>query len=192
MSKREEPVLLSAGQEMEGVRAYVGLGSNMGDSRALLAAAREKLDARPELQVTAVSSLYLTEPQGDRDQPFFLNQAICVSCPADMEALDFLQILLDVETSLGRERTPGRRFGPRTMDLDLLLFGNARMDTERLVLPHPRLLERAFALLPLAEIAPGLALPSGQSVEEALAGLSFCLDDGIILQNAGPLVIRDK
>lgn len=153
--------------------AYVGLGSNMGDSRALLEKAVEGIDALLGVSVTALSSLYRTEPQGDTDQPFFLNQVAQLECRADMKPEDLLHALLELENSLGRVRDPARRHGPRSIDLDLLLYGNTRMGSEQLTLPHPRMLERAFVLAPLAEIAPALLLPCGLTVKEALDYISY-------------------
>ena len=97
-----------------------------------------------------------------------------------------LDMMLDAENSLGRVRESGRRFGPRTVDLDLLLFGNEVMNTERLTLPHPRMLERAFVLVPLAEIAPDFVLPHGLSVAEALGRLDYRQQGGILYQG-GPV-----
>jgi 2-amino-4-hydroxy-6-hydroxymethyldihydropteridine diphosphokinase len=164
----------------------VGLGSNLGDGPATLAAARAALEALPGFAVAAASSIYLTEPQGFRPQPFFSNQVLQLACDGAMRAHSLLDALLAAELSLGRERkaiSPGGssvgedsalRFGPRTIDLDLLLFGNEVMTGERLTLPHPRMLERAFVLVPLAEIAPDLVLPQGgMRVRDALRRLRY-------------------
>ena len=165
--------------------AFVSLGSNMGDSPALLARAREALDGLPGLRVAACSSVYRTEPQGLPDQPFFLNQVLRLDCGAATGPEALLLCLLELETRLGRRRGNEARFGPRPMDLDLLLFGNQRMKTERLTLPHPRMLERAFVLVPLLEIAPDLTLPHGITVKEALQRIAFTRVRDTILQN-GP------
>lgn len=160
------------------VPAYVSLGSNLGDSAAHLAFAREALAALPGVELCAASPLYRTEPQGFLDQPFFLNQVLGLR--VTLGPLDLLDALLAVENARGRRRDI--RFGPRTLDLDLLLFGNACMDNERLTLPHPRMLERAFVLAPLADIAADLVLPSGITVREALERTDFSLAGDIIYQ----------
>ena len=165
------------------LRAYVGLGSNLGDGPALLAAAREALAALPGLSLSRASSLYLTEPQGVRDQPFFTNQVVELACGPDARAETLLEALLDTEQTLGRVRKGAARFGPRTVDLDLLLFGNEVMNNERLTLPHPRMLERAFVLVPLAEIAPDLVLPRGVSVAGALGRLRYRRQGNVIHQD---------
>ena len=164
------------------LRAYVGLGSNLGDGPALLAAAREALAALPGVSLSRASSLYLTEPQGVRDQPFFTNQALELACGPDMRAGALLEARMATEQTLGRVRQGAVRFGPRTVDLDLLLFGNEVMNSERLTLPHPRMLERAFVLVPLAEIAPDLMLPQGMSVAEALGLLRYRRQGNVICQ----------
>lgn len=166
-------------------RAFVGLGSNKGDSLLILEKAREKLAALPGLQLAAVSSVYRTEPQGFAEQPFFLNQVIGIDCDAAMTPEGLLESLLAVESELGRDRTGEVRYGPRFVDLDLLLFGNERMDTEYLTLPHPRMFSRAFVLVPLAEIAPGLCLPQGISVTEALSRIRYSRKGDILLQPSG-------
>ncbi len=162
----------------DAVTAYISLGSNMGDTAANLAAARAAVAALPGVSLIAASPLYRTEPQGLRDQPFFLNQAARLA--VTVSPLDLLSALLGIEDSLGRVR--GLRFGPRPLDLDLLLFGNTCMDNERLTLPHPRMLDRAFVLVPLADLAPDLVLPRGMTVRAALSALAFTLKDGIIYQ----------
>jgi 2-amino-4-hydroxy-6-hydroxymethyldihydropteridine diphosphokinase len=162
--------------------AYISLGSNMGDSQRMLELARRGIAQLPGCRAGKSSSLYRTEPQGYRDQPFFLNQVQEALCGPDITPLDLLERLLELEAALGRDRGGSHRFGPRCIDLDLLLFGNERMTTKRLVLPHPRMLERAFVLVPLAEIAPDLILPQGGSVREALACVPHVLDGDIIYQ----------
>ena len=164
---------------------YVGLGSNLGDGPRALAAARDAVAAFPGVRVSAVSSLYLTEPQGFREQPFFMNQVLEMVCGPALRPEALLDMMLDAEDSLGRVREGGRRFGPRTVDLDLLLFGNEGMNTERLALPHPRMLERAFVLVPLAEIAPDFVLPHGLSVTEALGRLDYRQQGNILYQGGG-------
>jgi 2-amino-4-hydroxy-6-hydroxymethyldihydropteridine diphosphokinase len=149
-------------------RAYVGLGTNLGNRRAMLRAALEQLAAEPSIEVVAVSSARETDPVGIVDQPRFLNAAAAVETELSARAL--LERLLAIERRLGRTRE-GPRFGPRTIDLDLLVYGAERIDEPGLEVPHPRLHERLFALEPLAELAPGLDVPGRGPVEEIVAGL---------------------
>jgi len=150
------------------MRAYVGVGANLGDRRATIERAIEVLRAVEGVEVLAVSTLRETDPVGYEDQPRFLNGA--VELETTLGARELLDALLAVERELGRRRD-GPRFGPRTIDLDLLLFGEERIDEPGLTVPHPRLHERRFALEPLAELAPGLELPGRGAVERLLAGL---------------------
>ena len=142
--------------------AYVGLGSNLGDREATIRRAAELIGAR------RLSPIVETEPWGYADQPRFLNAAAEVE--TSLGARAFLDLLLDVERRLGRERV-GPRFGPRTIDLDLLLWGDERLAEPGLDVPHPRLHERLFVLEPLAALAPGKEIPGNGTVSEALAGL---------------------
>ena len=142
--------------------AYVGLGSNLGDREALIRRAADLIGAR------RLSSLLETEPWGYADQPRFLNAAAEVDTP--LTARQLLVHLLDVERRLGRERI-GPRWGPRCIDLDILLYGDETIDEPGLVVPHPRLTEREFALRPLAELVPSLKIPGNGTVQEALSGL---------------------
>ena len=151
------------------MRAYVGLGGNLGDRRALLDAAVEALRREPGIEVVAVSSYRETEPVGVVDQPSFLNGAVAVE--TTLSARELLDRLLAVERSLGRMRESEERHGPRTIDLDLLLYGGETVDEPGLTVPHPRLAERAFALEPLVELDPALSLPDGRSLG-ALLGRS--------------------
>ncbi len=148
-----------------GVRVYLGLGGNMGDRAAALAEARTRLGAAG-LEAVATSRLYETEPQGRRDQAWFLNQVVAVDTERDAFAV--LQTLMDIEQAMGRRRLV--HWGPRVIDLDLLLYGIRRIHDGRLDVPHPRLHERAFALVPLAEIAPDAEIP-GQGYAAELAHL---------------------
>jgi 2-amino-4-hydroxy-6-hydroxymethyldihydropteridine diphosphokinase len=149
-------------------RAFVGLGSNLGDREATIRRALDELAHAPGVRVVRVSSLRETDPVGYTDQPRFLNGAAEVETTLDTRGL--LDALLAVERALGRERT-GPRFGPRTIDLDLLVFGGELVDEPGLRVPHPRLHERRFALEPLAELDPGLEIPGRGSVATLLAGL---------------------
>jgi len=146
-------------------RAYVGLGSNLGDRSATLMHALELLGERPGIDVVAVSSFRETDPVGYLDQPRFLNAAAALETSLPSEAL--LVVLLDVERELGRTRE-GPRYGPRTVDLDLLLVEGVTVDEPGLTVPHPRLHERVFALAPLAELDPSLVVPGHGPVGELL------------------------
>ncbi len=160
---------------------YISLGSNMGDPHAMLEKALAALNSHPGLSITRTSSVYLTEPQGYKDQPWFCNQAAAGQC--DMDADELLCLLLVTENSLGRIRQENQHFGPRSIDLDLLLFDDQTMNTAQLTLPHPRMTERAFVLIPLLELEPQLKLPGGRPVSEVLASLTYRLDGNRIFQS---------
>ena len=135
------------------VTVFIALGTNLGDRMANLTRALELL--QPQVQVTEQSDVFETIPWGVRDQPLFLNQVIKgTSQLAPEELLVFLKA---IETEMGRE--PSVRYGPRLIDLDILLYGDEQIQTERLQIPHPRMLERAFVMLPLAQLAPDLVIP---------------------------------
>ncbi len=125
------------------------------------------LAAEPGIEVVGVSSLRETDPVGYPDQPRFLNGAVALE--TRLTARGLLDRLLEIERRLGRERRREERFGPRTIDLDLLLFGSETVDEPGLTVPHPRLAERRFALEPLHELDPELALPDGRRVEDLIA-----------------------
>jgi 2-amino-4-hydroxy-6-hydroxymethyldihydropteridine diphosphokinase len=143
--------------------AYVGLGSNLGDRERLIREAAKLIGA------ARLSTIIETEPWGYNDQPRFLNAV--AELDTSLTARQLLDHLLDVERRLGRERT-GPQWGPRTIDLDLLVYGDETVDEPGLIVPHPRLRERDFALRPLAELVPTLKIPGIGTVHEALAGLS--------------------
>ncbi|HVU78345.1 MAG TPA: 2-amino-4-hydroxy-6-hydroxymethyldihydropteridine diphosphokinase [Gaiellaceae bacterium] len=142
--------------------AYVGLGSNLGDREALIREAAEAIGAR------RLSPIIETDPWGLEDQPRFLNAV--AELDTDLPARALLDVLLEVERTLGRDRS-GPRWGPRTIDLDLLLYGDERISEPDLEVPHPRLLERLFVLEPLAALVPARRIPGHGTVSEALAGL---------------------
>lgn len=143
--------------------AYVGVGSNLGDSRALVETAMDRLAAVPSIRHLIRAPLYRTPPFGPVPQPDFVNSAAGFLTDLDPHAL--LAELRAIERALGRE--PAReRWGPRIIDLDLLALGNERIADETLTLPHPGIAQRAFVLLPLAEIAPGLDVPGVGAVAE--------------------------
>jgi 2-amino-4-hydroxy-6-hydroxymethyldihydropteridine diphosphokinase len=149
-------------------RAFVALGGNLGDTRAYLRQALEALAALPQSRLLAHSRFYRTPPWGLREQPPFLNAAAALDTSLAPHAL--LDALLDIERTAGRVRE-GERWGPRTLDLDLLHMDGVRVHDDRLTLPHPRIAERAFVLLPLAELAPDLALPGQGQVSVLLAAV---------------------
>jgi 2-amino-4-hydroxy-6-hydroxymethyldihydropteridine diphosphokinase len=149
-------------------RAYIGLGTNLGDRAAMLRAALEQLAAEPGIEVVGVSPVHETEPVGMTDQPRFLNAAAAVE--TELPPREVLDRLLGIERRLGRTRD-GPRFGPRTIDLDLLLYGDELIDEPGLEVPHPRLHERLFALEPLLELNPQLELPGRGPLYEIVRGL---------------------
>lgn len=145
------------------VRAFLGLGGNLGDPATAMAAALQALDAQGTVKIAAVSSLYRTPPWGVVDQPDFLNAVAAVDTTLETGAL--LQLCLDIERTLKRVRA--ERWGPRLIDIDVLLYGNERIDEAGLHVPHPRMHERAFVLMPLSEIAPDIEI-GGQTAQEWL------------------------
>jgi 2-amino-4-hydroxy-6-hydroxymethyldihydropteridine diphosphokinase len=149
-------------------RAYIGLGANLGDRAAALRAALEQLAAEPAVDLVAVSAFHETEPVGIVDQPRFVNAAAAVD--TGLSPRELLDRLLAIERRLGRMRA-GPRFGPRTIDLDLLLYGDEEMAEPGLCVPHPRLHERLFALEPLAELEPQLVVPGRGPLPDLIAGL---------------------
>jgi len=149
------------------VTAYLGLGSNLGDRRALLRQALRRLGSGPGLRLAAVSPLYETAPVGLEDQPPFLNAVAAVETTLFPSRL--LVACKQAEAAAGR--MPGVRWGPRPLDVDILLYGDLTLRSAHLEIPHPRLTERAFALRPLLDLAPDAALPGGQPLAPLLEGL---------------------
>lgn len=163
----EPDVLSPHGQP--GVIAYVGLGANLENRREALETALRELHRPPTIEIERVSSLYETAPVGVTNQPDFLNAVARVR--TTLPPLALLDALLNLENKMGRVRT--LRWGPRVIDLDLVLYGDRQIAVPTLEVPHPRLRERLFVLAPLAEIAPDLALPpDGRSVWEVLQEIS--------------------
>jgi len=164
-------------------QAFVCIGSNMGNAEHHLAQARQALESIPGARFAGASSLYLTEPQGRRDQPWFLNQVVRLDCDERVTALSLLDTMLALELQLGRVRDKDDHFGPRVIDMDLLLFGDeVHGDDPHLIVPHPRMHERAFVLVPLAELAPHLMIPGRGSVENLLKKLTYKLEGSAIFQ----------
>jgi len=149
-------------------RAYVALGANLGDRERTLREAVDTLAGEAGIAVLAVSTLRETEPVGVGEQPPFLNGA--AELETSLTARELLDLLLAVEERFGRVRSPGEH-GPRTLDLDLLLYGDETFDEPGLHVPHPRLHERRFVLEPLAELAPGLLVPGRGDMESLLRGV---------------------
>jgi 2-amino-4-hydroxy-6-hydroxymethyldihydropteridine diphosphokinase len=151
------------------IRAYVGLGGNLGDVETTLTEAMWAIDSLPQTSIRAQSKFYRTPPWGLIDQPEFLNAVVELQTRLAPRVL--LGYLLEIEMRFGRERSESEKWGPRSLDLDLLTFGEEEMDVPGLHLPHPHLQERAFVLVPLAEIAPSLEIPKLGKVSDLLAGV---------------------
>jgi 2-amino-4-hydroxy-6-hydroxymethyldihydropteridine diphosphokinase len=156
----------------EWVPAYIGVGSNLGDSAMRVRAAFESLGAIGNTRLLARSRLYRTRPFGPVQQGDFINAA--AGLLTQLSALQMFEAIRAIETAAGRVRS--ERWGPRTLDLDLLVFGDQRVATAELAVPHPGIAERGFVLAPLADIAPTLQVPGLGRVEELLRRLP---DDGI-------------
>jgi 2-amino-4-hydroxy-6-hydroxymethyldihydropteridine diphosphokinase len=156
----------------------LGLGGNIGDTRSLMREAIEHLARQPDVVVKAVSSLYRTPPWGKTDQPPFLNAAVKIE--TDLSPQELLSVVLLVEQALGRERK--ERWGPRTIDIDILIYGGRTVDEPGLCVPHPRLTERAFALAPLVDVMPDAEVagrPAGDWFAESdRVGLQRVADPG--------------
>ena len=150
------------------VSAFIGLGGNLGDTRQILDAAIVRLGEHPGLRLTGRSRFYRTPPWGPVPQPDFINAAIRVDTDLAPHAL--LDVLLDTERAFGRVRD-GQRWGPRVLDLDLLSYGNLILHDDRLQVPHPRMAERAFVLLPLADLDAEYPVPGQGAVTDLLETL---------------------
>jgi len=151
------------------VLACIGLGANLGDATATVQAALQALDALPHTRLLKASRLYRTPAWGKTDQPAFVNAAAVLETELDARAL--LDAMLGIERDHGRERLDGQRWGARTLDLDLLLYGDEVIDEPGLHVPHPHLHERAFALVPLVEIAPDLVIPGHGRASDLVAAM---------------------
>ena len=148
---------------MTGVTAYLGLGANLGDCAANMRAAVEILSSDASCSVVAVSSLYRTRPVGIEDQPDFLNAVVAVR--TTLAPRDLLALCKEIEHRMGRVRT--NRWGPRVIDVDILLYEGAGLSEDDLAIPHSLMMERAFVLVPLAEITPEMELRGGLTAREA-------------------------
>jgi 2-amino-4-hydroxy-6-hydroxymethyldihydropteridine diphosphokinase len=158
------------------MQAWIGLGGNLGDAAATLHAALQDLDNLPQTRVMRASKLYRTPAWGVAEQPDFINAAALLE--TRLPPRDLLDALLDIERSFGRERHGRERWGPRVLDLDLLLYDSAVIDEPGLRVPHPHLHERAFALLPLVQITPDVFIPGIGPAAEALRALdSSAIED---------------
>lgn len=149
------------------VEATLGFGGNLGDPVAAFAAALSRLRAHAAVELKAVSSVWRTAPWGKLDQPEFRNMAVLIE--TTLPAKDLLSLCLTIERESGRERR--ERWGPRTLDIDILTYGGQTIDRPGLQIPHPRIAERAFVLAPLAEIAPGITMGE-RSVAELSAAIA--------------------
>ena len=149
-------------------RVFIGIGSNLGSKEENITQALELLKADGRSLVAAVASLYRTDPVGYTDQDWFLNTVAVLE--TDLSPGDLLGFLLETENKIGRERTI--HWGPRVIDLDILLYGNLTITSTDLQIPHPRLEERAFVVVPLAELFPDLTLPGGSAASNLAAQLS--------------------
>lgn len=161
----------------------LGLGGNLGDPLQAFAGALRSFDGHPAVTLLRSSSVYRTKPWGILDQPDFLNMAALLS--TDLDEVELLNLCIELELANGRER--GERWGPRTLDIDILTFGELVTDRPRLQLPHPRIAQRGFVLVPLAEIAPGLMI-SGQSVASLKAELET---DDVVVDEAQTARLRN-
>lgn len=152
--------------------ACIGLGANLGDAAQTLRDAFQALAALPQTTLRARSQLYSTPAWGNLDQPAFVNAAAVLE--TRLPAPDLLAALLEIERRFGRVRDPAVHWGPRALDLDVLLYGEEVIDLPQLQVPHPYLHERAFALLPLAEIAPDALIPGHGRVRDAVMWVEAC------------------
>ena len=158
------------------MQAWIGLGGNLGDAVATLHAALQDLDGLPQTRLVRASKFYRTPAWGVAEQPDFINAVALLE--TRLSPRDLLDALLDIERAFGRERNRSERWGPRVLDLDLLLYDSAVIDEPGLCVPHPHLHERAFALLPLVEITPDAFIPGIGPAGEALRALdSSAIED---------------
>lgn len=148
---------------MSTVRCYIGLGSNLGDPLANLHSAIAHLAASSGITLCGVSRFYISKPMGPQDQPDYMNAVVALDTTLDAHAL--LEVLFCVERAHGRVRDTASRWGARTLDLDLLLYGNVTIADATLCIPHPGICERSFVVLPLLELMPHGVLPNGKTLK---------------------------
>lgn len=146
-------------------RAIIGMGSNLGKKRQNLSIARKMIEALPEVEIVKVSSCYSTSPWGKINQAEFINQVMVID--TTLPPLVLLHQLLNIEINMGRRRY--EKWGPRNIDLDILVYGEEVIDSEELKIPHPYMHERLFVLIPLMEIEPEFVFPGGVKIKEVLA-----------------------
>ena len=151
-------------------RVYIGLGSNLAEPQEQLRAALQTLQGLPDSQLSGCSSLYASDPLGPPDQPRYVNAVAALD--TSLEPHELLDHLQRIELEQGRQRK-AERWGPRTLDLDILLFGQRLLNDERLTVPHYHMHARAFVLYPLAELAPDLQLPDGRTLATLLSACPF-------------------
>ncbi|TDB03177.1 2-amino-4-hydroxy-6-hydroxymethyldihydropteridine diphosphokinase [Halomonas marinisediminis] len=162
-------------------RAWVGLGSNLESPRRQVESAIEALDRLPLTRRVAASPLYASRPVGPQDQPDFINAVVCLETRlSPLALLDQLQAL-----EQRHRRVRARRWGPRTLDLDLLLFGDSTLCLPRLTVPHPEMTQRTFVLLPLLDVDPRLRLPDGRRLADLQAAQVDALSSGVLPLEGG-------
>lgn len=146
-------------------RVFIGLGSNVGKKRQNLRIAGNEIRALPGVELVSISSFYLTSPWGKTDQEEFVNQVMAIA--TEMPPRELLRHLQNIEIKMGRQRN--EKWGPRIIDLDILVYGDEVVDSQELKIPHPYMRQRLFVLVPLQEIEPDFIFPGGAKIEEVLA-----------------------
>lgn len=174
--------------------AYIGLGSNQGDRLDFLSAAIHSIAGIPETHVERVSHAYESEPAYNEGQPRFANAVVAITTA--LTSVQVFEYLRQIESDLGRVRAQESENEPRTIDLDILLFGEEEMNSEALVIPHPRMLERAFVVVPLLEIAPRITMPNGSPVTNDDATVGAVVGDLGLVPDMGaatnePIAVND-
>lgn len=164
----------------DNISVFIGLGSNQGNLLENLIQAQRHIKSLTGVLSLSFSTVYYTEPQGVKDQPWFANQVLQVQCASMWTPVTFLKQLHNIESYMGRKRES--RWGPRVIDLDILLFGHEVWNTADLIIPHPRMFERAFVLVPLLELDTDIILPDGQKASEALNKLQYSVQGQMIWQ----------
>ena len=167
---------------MAAIPVFVGCGSNSVNATEAIKFGLDQLNEHQKVTVAQISSFYLTEPQEYKEQPWFTNCVAKLGVAQDLSAEELLANLLAIEAKVGRRRDPSLpRFGPRVLDLDLLLFGEAILDTPSCTVPHPRMFKRAFVLVPLLEIAPDLLI-KGKPIHAYLKNFTYSIEGQKIYQ----------